>query len=66
MGDTKSTKLKIYKTIMRPIFMHGCEVWTMSEHMEEALRVWERKILRRVYGPKRDTNGCRIHRNKEL
>jgi hypothetical protein len=34
--------------------------------MEEALRVWERKILRKVYGPKRDTNGWRIHTNKEL
>jgi hypothetical protein len=34
--------------------------------MEEALRVWERKILRKVYGPKRDTNGWRIRTNKEL
>jgi hypothetical protein len=34
--------------------------------MEEALRVWERKILRRLYGPKRDTNGWRIRTNKEL
>jgi hypothetical protein len=34
--------------------------------MEEALRVWERKILRKVYGPKTDTNGWRIGTNKEL
>jgi hypothetical protein len=34
--------------------------------MEEALRVWERKILRKVHGPKRDTNGWRIRKNKEL
>jgi hypothetical protein len=40
--------------------------WTISEHMEEALRVWERKILRKVYGPKRDTNGRRIRTNKVL
>jgi hypothetical protein len=38
----------------------------MSEHMEEALRVWERKMLRRVYGPIRGTNGWRISTNKEL
>jgi hypothetical protein len=38
----------------------------MSEHMEETLRVWERKVLRKVYSPKRDTNGWRIHTNKEL
>jgi hypothetical protein len=34
--------------------------------MDEALRIWERKILRKVYSPKRDTNGRRIHTNKEL
>jgi hypothetical protein len=34
--------------------------------IEEALIVWERKILRKVYGLKRDINGWRIHTNKEL
>jgi hypothetical protein len=63
---SKSTKLKIYTTISRPIVIYGCEGWTMSEHMEEALRVWERKISRKVYGPKRDTNGWRIRTNKEI
>jgi hypothetical protein len=63
---SKSTELNIYRTIIKPIVMYGCEGWTMSEHMEEALRVWERKILRRVYGPKGDTNGRRIRTNKEL
>jgi hypothetical protein len=38
----------------------------LCPNMEEALRVWERKILRKVYGPKRDTNEWRIHTNKEL
>jgi hypothetical protein len=63
---SKSTKLKIYRTIIRPIVMNACEGWTVSEHMEEALRAWERKILRRAYGMKRDTNGWRIRTNKEL
>jgi hypothetical protein len=63
---SESTKLKIYRTIVRPIVMYGCEGWTMTEHMEEALRVWERNILRKVHGPKRDTNGWRIRTNKEL
>jgi hypothetical protein len=49
-----------------PIVMYGCEGWAMFEHMEQALRVWERKILRKVYGSKRDTNGRRIRTNKEL
>jgi hypothetical protein len=54
---SKSTKLKVYRKIIRPIVVYGSEGWTMSEHMEEGLRVWERKILRKVYSPKRDTNG---------
>jgi hypothetical protein len=49
----KGTKLKIYRTIIGPIVMYVCEGWTMSE----PLRVWERKILRKIYGPKTDTNG---------
>jgi hypothetical protein len=63
---SKSTKLKIYITIIRSIIMYGCEGWTMSKHMEEALGVWYRKILRSVYGPKMDTSGWRNHTNKEL
>jgi hypothetical protein len=35
---SKSTKLKIYRTIISPIVMYGCEGWTVSGHMEEALR----------------------------
>jgi hypothetical protein len=62
----KNTRLKIYRIIIKPIVMYGCDGWTMSEHMEEALGVWERKILRKVYSPKRDTNGWRIRTNKEL
>jgi hypothetical protein len=53
-----------YRTIIRLIVMYGCEGWTMSEHMEVALRVWEREILRKVYGPKRDTNGWRSHQTR--
>jgi hypothetical protein len=49
---SKSTKLKIYRTLIRPTVMYGYEGRTMSEHMEEALRVWERRILR-VYRPEK-------------
>jgi hypothetical protein len=44
-----------------PPAIRKCAVF---KHMEEALRVWERGILREVYGPKRDTNGWRIYKNK--
>jgi hypothetical protein len=61
-----SIRLKIYRTIIRSIIMYGYEGWTISEHTEEALRVWDRKTLRKVYGPERDTSGWRIRTNKEL
>jgi hypothetical protein len=38
----------------------------MSEQGEEVFRMWQRKVLRKVYGLKRDTNGWRIRINKEL
>jgi hypothetical protein len=37
---SKRTKLKTDRTIIGPIVIYGCEGWTMSEHTEEALRVW--------------------------
>jgi hypothetical protein len=64
---SKSTRLKTYRTIIRPIVTYGCKGWTMTEHMEEALRVWERKILRKAYHPVKDTDGKLVQiRNYEI
>jgi len=48
-----STKLKIqvYMTLIRPVVLYGSETWTLRKVEETRLAVFERKILRRIYGP---------------
>lgn len=63
---SKQTKLLIYKTIIKPIVVYGCESWTMTEQQQQQLRRWERKILRKIYGPVKEQNNWRIRSNLEL
>ncbi|PSN49444.1 hypothetical protein C0J52_06603 [Blattella germanica] len=46
--------------------MYGCEAWVMTEKTKQQLERWERKILRKIYGPIKDKNGWRIRTNSEL
>ena len=55
--STKNLKTKMYKTIILPIVLHGCETWSLTLREECRLKVSENKILRRIFGPKRDENG---------
>ncbi|XP_063530751.1 uncharacterized protein LOC134741787 [Cydia strobilella] len=48
---SKNTKLRIYKTVIRPILMYGCETWTLTLKEESKLLVAERRILRKILGP---------------
>ena len=50
-------KIKIYKTIILPVVLYGCETWSLKLREECRLRVFENRILRRIFGPKRDENG---------
>jgi hypothetical protein len=45
---------------------YGCEVWTMKKEDEDILRRFERKIIRRIYGPVRQGMEWRIRNNKEI
>jgi hypothetical protein len=49
-----TVKVKIYKTIILPVVLYGCETWSLTLREENRLRVFENRILRRVFGPKRD------------
>ena len=45
---------KIYKIIILPIVLYGCETWSLTLREERRLRVVENRVLRGVFGPKRD------------
>ena len=50
-------KIKIYKTIILPVVLYGCETRSLTLREECRLRVFENRMLRRIFGPKRDEDG---------
>jgi len=46
-------KVKIYRTIILPV-LYGCETWSVTLREVRRLRVFENRVLRRIFGPKRD------------
>jgi hypothetical protein len=61
-------KIKIYKTIILPLILYGCETRSLTLREEHRLRVFENRVLRRIFGPRRDevTGGWRKLCNEEL
>ena len=51
---SKNLKIKIYRTIILPVVLYGCETWSLTLREERRLRLFENRVLRRVFGPKRD------------
>ena len=47
-------KIKIYRTIILPVVLYGCETWSLTLREKLRLRVFENRMLRRIFGPKRD------------
>jgi hypothetical protein len=47
-------KIRIYRTIILPVVPYGCETWSLTLKEERWLRVFENRVLRRIFGPKRD------------
>jgi hypothetical protein len=50
----KNVKIKKYRSIILPVLLYGCETWSLTLREERRLRVFENRVLRRVFGPKRD------------
>ena len=46
-------KIKLYKTIILPVVLYGCKAWSLTLRGESRLRVFENRILRRIFGPTR-------------
>jgi hypothetical protein len=65
---SKNAKVNIYKTIILPIVLYGCETWSLTLREEDRLRRFENRVLRRVFAPKWDevTGEWRKLHNEEL
>ena len=65
---SRNLKIKIYRTIILPIVLYGCETWSLTLQEEKKLRVFEKMVLRRIFGPRRDevTGEWRRLHNEEL
>jgi hypothetical protein len=51
---SKNVKTRIYKTIILSVVLYECETWSLTLRPEHRLRVFENRVLRRIFGPKRD------------
>jgi len=65
---SKNIKIKIYRTIILPVVLYGCETWSLTLREERKLRVFENMVLRIIFGPRRDevTEEWRRLHNEEL
>ena len=63
-----SKNVRIYLTIILPVVLYGCETWSLTLRNERRLSVFENRVLRRIFGPKRDevTGEWRRLHNEEL
>ena len=64
----QTLKIKIYKTIILPVVLYGCETWSLKLREGKKLRVFQNMVLRRIFGPRRDevTGEWRKLHNEEL
>lgn len=63
---SRNTKILVYKTLIRPVLTYAAETWVLTKRNERALDVFERKILRRIFGPVLDNGFWRRRYNNEL
>jgi hypothetical protein len=65
---SKIVKIRLHKTIILPVVLYGCETWSLTLREEHRLRVFENRVLRRIFGRNRDevTGGSIELHNEEL
>jgi hypothetical protein len=51
---SKNLQIKIYRTIILPVVLYGCEAWSLTLREDHRLRVFENRVLRGIFGPKWD------------
>jgi hypothetical protein len=64
---SKNVKIRIYKTIILPVLLYGCETWSLTLREKHRLRLFKDMVLRGIFGPKRDEviGGWRKLHNEE-
>jgi hypothetical protein len=64
----KNVKIRIYKTIILAVVLYDCETWPLTLRKEQRVRVFENRVLRRLFGLKKDEGigGWRKLHNEEL
>ena len=65
---SKNLKIRIYRNVFMPVVLYGCETWSLTLKKEYRLRELQNRVLRRIFGPKRDelTREWRKLHNEEL
>jgi hypothetical protein len=65
---SKNAKIRVYRSIILLVVLYGCGTWSVTLRDEKRLRVFENRVLRRIFGSKRDevTGAWRRLHNEEL
>jgi hypothetical protein len=63
---SRNTKKRIYRSIIRPVVMYGVETWCIAASDRNSLEVWERKVLKKIYGLVCENGEWKIWTNTEL
>ena len=63
---SRATKIVSYKTLIRPVVSCGAEAWTVTKKEKQTMLIYERKIFRRIYGPKYEKREWKCRTNREL
>jgi len=63
---SRKTKIQLYHQLIQPVLLYGAETWSLKTTDEKSLLVFERKILRTIYGPVCENGEWRIRYNHEL
>jgi hypothetical protein len=54
LSAVKELKFRIYKAITLPVVLYWCDTWSLTLKEEHRLRVFEKKVLKKIIGPKKD------------
>jgi hypothetical protein len=60
---SKDLKIKIYRAIIIHVVLYGCETWSLTFREERRLKVFDKRVFRRIFGPKRDEVTRRLQKN---